>query len=524
MKKLFTLLLGAASIFSVTEQATAQNTFVTPPADAKSTLYCRNSLDLMFTNLGTIDNFEYYGYAQELLEDGDDVYLKNPIACFAGFQEYYIKGKKTATGLEFPLPQEVFTTDNNGTQYTFMVDMYYYDPSTGDYFIDNMEPRSYDLELQPNGSYKFDYLGYHSVNTMWGTTFYTDRYLGLVEKGSNDWVGYSELTCRLIPFDSADIAVPSDMETKEYQFIYDVNGHKVKIGTTDSEIYIQGLNDTDPTRWIKGSFDGKTALIPSGQYTGIAAGQTIFITGAENIGTDENPIPENTANVELSYDAENDVWTAENLIRLCNSPELDETTGLFLSSIFRPVPATFSPVPAQPEFVPGTFMNWSQSMEMGYVRVQLSSLNVDGDVLPTDRLSYAFFIDDELYWLDPADFTQIDEEMAWIPFDYTDYWDIHIFPRGLRLFYFYAQVEDTFAVQMRYQDEEGNYHYSSKYTINADGQHLGVNGVAADADVVSEQLYDISGRAVSKDHKGMVIRMQKMADGTVKALKQNNIR
>lgn len=504
--------------------AIAQSTEILtgPPADATSTLYTRNSYGLYYLSaLGMIDNFEYYGMAQDLYQKGNDVFLKNPIGSFL-VGETWIKGTKTSTGLEFQLPQPIYQqmNENTGKMETFYVDLFYYNPSTGEYERDDEVGRTYNLDLQPNGQYKFDYWNYFSQSTMFGTTYYTERCLGLVEGSTGDWMLYSELTCRLIPFDSTPVEAPADLTTKTYQFTYDNNGHLVNIGTKGNEIYIQGMLEAQPDRWLKGTVDGNKAKIPSKQYLGIADGQTIFISGAENIGTEYAPEPKGTDYLTLVYDEATDTWSPEELVWLCNSIEFDDTYALFLKSEIRPLPKVLSRTPMAP--VIDSWMNYDKILEMGNVKVTISALNVNGDVLDPERLEYALYIDEDLYWMDPADYNYLNEEMAWIPYNYSDFWDILVYPRGLRTVYFYATVDKILEVQTRYKDDEGNYHYSRKGQVVTPGNENMLNGVATVENDINgvATYYDATGRRVNADHKGITFRVTRTNDGKVKTTKE----
>lgn len=521
MKTLSTLFLAASIAFPAFAQA-ADQVITAPPAGATKTLFSRNSVGLQMDMFAGFDNFELYGWAQEIYEDGDDVYMANPVCPF--LYDTYIKGKKTALGYSFPMPQPIYYYDQNGTQEMFLVDMFYLDPTDGEYFRDTTEGRSYDLEKQANGQYKFDYLGFHVQSSSWGSYYFTDRLLGVCESSTGEWLGFSELTCRLIPFDSTLLTPPANLATKQYQFTYGVNGCMVELGFDGDDAYLKGILSEQPETWIKGKKNGNNVTFPSGQYIGIADGLTIFFAGAQ---IQEGEYGDQTAVVSdsftMTYDAASDSYASDEAIQLCAGPELDEEYVTFYACEFRPVPENVNPTPSAPQFV--DFMNFDNDLEFGRIRFSIVGLNAEGDVLNWDRLSYALFIDDEIYSLDPADYTRLEDEMIWVPADFADNWDILVYPQGVRSVYFYANVEDNIAVQVRYLDDNGVFHYSKKLVVNADGS-LGeddaVKSLFNSNDIVGRERVDLLGRRSAKDAKGFGIDICRMADGTYRAVKSVN--
>lgn len=477
------------------------------PASAHTTLYCRNSIGIQMNLWAQLENFEYYGYAQYLEEDGDDVYLLNPIADFQ--MDTYIKGKKTATGLSFPMPQPIYYYDQNGTQQMFYVDVFYYNPDQGDYFHDPEEVHSYDLELQPNGSYKFDYLGLHQEGSLW----FTERMLGVSEGKKGDWMAYGELTCRLIPFDSAQPELPAGLTSKKYQFIDGDCGWYVNVGIDGNDCYIQGMLEQDPDRWVKGSFVNNVVSIPSGTYLGITDGLTIFATGAEDQGVQLGI----AGDFQMTYDPETDTFTSDNILWEHASPELDEEYMAFEQVVIKPLPGKLWPSIQAPKF--RQWFNYDSALDFGYIQFYLSSLNNDYDVLDPSRIEYAAFVDGELYELDPADYDRLDERMTWIPYNFTDNWDIFMYPRGLRSFYFYTNIEENLAIQERYLDEKGEYHYSAKLVVDVDGNvsydSSKVDAVNSESRVISEEYYDLNGRRLVSPGQGVTLRKMTLSNGEV---------
>lgn len=499
--------LGFQGAFAQTEEMPISEV----PSSATTTLYSRNSFGINMDMFASMENFEYYGYAQYLATDGDDVYLLDPIANFP--QGTYIKGKKTATGLTFPMPQPIYYYDKNGTQQMFYVDVFYYDPDSGDYFHDPEAEHSYDLDLLPNGSYKFDYLGYHND----GSLFYTERMLGVSEGKKGDWMAYGELTCRLIPFDSSQPELPSGLQPKKYQFIDGECGWYVNVAIDGGECYIQGILEQDPSRWIKGSIKDNVLSIPAGTYFGITDGRTIFGTGAK---IDSDSLAED-GDFHMTYDPKTDTFTNDNILWEHASPELDESYMDFSNIVIKPLPETLLPNVKAPTF--HQWFNYDSTLEFGYIQFYASALNGEDNVLDPSRIEYAAYIDGDLYELDPADYTMIDERMTWIPFYFSDNWDIFIYPRGLRSFYFYTNVEENIAIQERYLDDNGVYHYSNKMIVDTKGKVTydtsKVEGVAADLNVVKEEFYDLNGMRIQAPVNGLYIRKATLSNGEVKIFK-----
>lgn len=481
------------------------------PETAVPTVYCRNSVGLQMGYLGSWENTELNGWAQEIWEDGDAVYMSDPLSAL--MTGTYLKGTKTEFGYSFPLPQRLFDYDENGKQETFYVDMFYFDPISGEYFRDEEEGRSYDLELLPNGQYKFDYLGVNSESSMFGTYFYTDRLLGLVEGSTGDWMGYGEEACRLIPFDPTLVVAPAGLATKDYQFTYDSNGYIVKIGTDGNDFYIQGLLQDEPDNWVKGSITDGYVSIPEGQYLGMGEGRTVFFAGAElvegNYGTE--PMPRTFT---MTYDPASDIYTAAELLWLSDTPELDGTYQIFDKVVFRPMPSNLNPTPEAPKIV--SFSEYDDFFEECNIMFSVSGLNVDGDVLNMNRMEFALFLDGELYTFDPDYFTYLSEEMEWVPVGFTENHDFYYYGDGNYSIYFFHPFENSVAVQTRYLDDKGAYHYSKKTTAYTHGS---VEGIDNSLDVVEEVAYDLTGRRIMPGQPGFSVRVLTLSDGSTRTIK-----
>lgn len=480
---------------------------LTPPAEATSTIYSRNSVGLQMDMFSRFENFELYGWAQDVRFDGDDVYLQNPICPF--LYDSWIKGKKTALGLEFPMPQPIYYFDEEGKEQLFMVDLFYYDPAEGVYERDTEQGRSYVLEDQGNGQYKFDYLGLINDNGI----FYTYRTLSVCEDNGY-WMGFSELSCRLIPFDNTMVTPPAGLQVETMQLNYVTNGYYVNVARDGQDLYVQGLLETNPTAWAKGTFnEAGTEVSFSSQYLGVADGLTIFMTGAKYGGqTGQQLVPVDS--FTLTYDESENSYTGS-MLWFCAGPELDEDYTLYEK--LKITPRNPDPDPTPGMVTVQSWFNFDDVLEFGYVKFNLNGLNAEGDVLGWDNLSYALFIDGDIYTLDPADYSRLPEEMEWIPANFTDRWDILAFDRGLRSVYFYAEVQNSLAIQQRYLAEDGTLHYGEK--AYAYGESDGVDAIGEDLRIVGEENYDLLGRRTEADAFGPKVRILRLSDGSLKATK-----
>lgn len=513
MKKTLRLLMAVAAMIPTLGYAQTYDEYgviTAPPANAKKTTYCRNSIGLQLSILiAEPENFEAYGWACDLYEDGNTVYMANPLCSYP--MDTYTKGTKTDKGISFPMPQPIYHYEQNGKQETFTVDLYMFDNTQGGYVPDRTPNRTFDLELQESGDYKFDYVGVHTDSSMMGTYYYTDYCLGLTEGSTSDYLGISELTLRLIPFDNTMVQAPADLATEQYQFTYGYSGHYVNIGIKGEDIYIQGMNEYQPENWVKGTIKDNVASFPSMQYLGVADGLTVFFSGAEKNGEDTV----GTDTLVMDYDPKSNTYSPRQLIWLTSTPEKDETFVLYESPEFKPVPEKLDPNICAP--IINSVMNYDKTLEFGRIKFHLNGLNKVGDVLPSDRISYAAYIDEEIYTLDPADYTRLSEEMEWIPYSFTDNWDILVYDRGERTLYFYAEAEDVVGIQARYLDDNGELHYSPVANYYLEGS--AVEKVEDNAVIVSETNYDIMGRPVSNTYQGLSIRVLKMSDGTTRSIK-----
>ena len=202
------------------------------------------------------------------------------------------------------------------------------------------------------------------------------------------------------------------------------------IGFDNNDVYLQGLCDYLPTSWVKGTRNGNTITLPTGQFLGLAAGNDdnyypMFFCGV-------NPDEQTTDDVALSdivltIDEQGNMST-NSWFMVSSSAEVTEGTAAYMTltsnSILKLEDKAATPAnPTIVEFMPYTVSNGYAGLSM-----DIPTTDVNGEPLMTSKLYYKIYTDiekDIQPMLFPADeHNNIDEDMTEIPYRFTDDYDI----------------------------------------------------------------------------------------------------
>lgn len=162
----------------------------------------------------------------------------------------------------------------------------------------------------------------------------------------------------------------------------------VYVGIDGSDFYIQGLCPLIPDAWLKGSIDGTTVTIPTGQYYGkyttSSASYNLFFAGVdlENSGA--------ICDFIFEYDDEADTYLSFNAagIALTENASSGIVDAIYPIIILNPIPD----VPATPSSPYDLKYNpWDE--EYGYASIQfkLDALDDEENPIIPDKLYYQFF-------------------------------------------------------------------------------------------------------------------------------------
>jgi hypothetical protein len=150
----------------------------------------------------------------------------------------------------------------------------------------------------------------------------------------------------------------------------------------------------------------------------------------------------------------------------------------------------------------------------------LSKFSTEGSFLDTSKLYYKIYVDGEELTFDPEDYVKLSEPMTEIPYSFTDGYDFTQV-QGITIATIYTLGWDTIGVQLFYKADDDTILESGILSYDrTTGEVTGVNNINVDKQAVSENYYDLYGRKVTSDTKGLVIKVTNFADGSSKSVKQ----
>lgn len=216
-------------------------------------------------------------------EDGNTVYLKNPICYFA--TDTYVKGTLEGNTISVQLPQTLYTW----TAYGYGAELSFVNITRND-----------DGQVEKTSDVVKDTENLVATYTIDGTTITlngtdANHALAAVWDDDNTWTGRGDYNSVYTETVLEDLVTPpSGIEPVQYYYTgtYYTGSSSVKLNTTvnvvksGNEIYIQGLatgnvgeNDVLPQAWVKGTIEGTTVTIPTGQYIGLYGSNMMYLVG-----------------------------------------------------------------------------------------------------------------------------------------------------------------------------------------------------------------------------------------------------
>ena len=202
------------------------------------------------------------------------------------------------------------------------------------------------------------------------------------------------------------------------------------IGFDNNDVYLQGLCDYLPTSWVKGTRNGNTITLPTGQFLGLAAGNDdtyypLFFCG---VNPDEQTTEDVTlSDIVLTIDEQGNMST-NSWFMVNSSAEVTEGTAAYMTltsnSILKLEDKAATPAnPSIAQFMPYNAENGYAGLSM-----DIPTTDVNGEPLMTSKLYYKIYTDiekDIQPMLFPAEeHMNIDEDMTEIPYRFTDDYDI----------------------------------------------------------------------------------------------------
>lgn len=506
---------------SLRSAAPAENqSIITTPPEGQKQMMLGSSMTF-YIDYGEVMQDEAYGVSYETIfcDDGS-VYLKNPVSMLDW--DTYIKGQVTEDGIEFALPQPIFSIESEDDMppIDLMVDVLQYaeieDPNNPEDYIVTFVPaedtRSITFVKQEDGSYLMD--GDYMMGITW----------------ENQWQGFGEMQLLLEPFDAVPIVVPAGLEY-DYSYILadEINGwdhtiyRPIGIAYDGDDVYIAGVSSGIPEAVIKGTFDreASTLTIPSDQFMGDLYNHYIFMMAGEGFSYYDEDWEEDMISFDITdkplvfnFDAENKVFTPmipegmENVYIIFNFG--NKTTYpceyYAVDRIYSQGELT-NLAPIDPEILDINDISYLDPNYSYAFEFLIYGDNADGQILRDECIYYNIFINGELYTFTTEEYPELAAE------GYESLTDVPVFLNvgddifssgnyhGIAL---RTQNVETVGVRAVYKD--GDKRGESKIVaVDTDGNEVtGINDISTSSETVVKEYFDMFGRKVNGIQPGTV--------------------
>lgn len=493
-------LMMRESVRKVAEQGADAPLISAPDGDA--TVYTRDSFTYVVMGGMAFANPDYAGAS--IVVDGTDgfVYISNPYASIVTGS--WLKGKRESGRIVVDLPQLIYQVEYEGEIY--------------DYYAYMMELKSDDSE---NGMWYYptesQQLVYEIENgcLMFGSGEENTVILGLCDENGG-WTGHGDMSQTYSVLDVQPGEVPSDCKISDWQLTSGGTGHYIQLASGDGNVYVKGLSKDFPDVWVRGEKTADGVFFPSGQYLGVDAATCHhnYLYGADNeTYWNEMYEMELTRNIladNILFLTSDKGMSASGRVLVNKGKEMYLPSTTYEDLNLLENPEKLSPYPANPQL--SSLIAYSDTWGYGAIVFNLPSLNMDGYLLPTERMSYMVYVDGEPLELYSDEYPGIEDESYLIPYAYDDGSFIKSFGVG-HIFYYFFDGFTTIGIQSVYE-EDGELYGSQ--VVFYDLSLTDINKLEADCDnVVSEEYYDLQGRRLHEPTEGITIRVTRYADGRV---------
>lgn len=463
--------------------------------------------------------------------DNDEVYFWNLIPNAA--TNTYLKGVKNGDKVELPMGQFVTWTETEvqgedgevtyeryGLQLAVLDFVEATDPETGEdasWWFNNPDVESVTFTVNEDGSMVMDALE-------------DGQLLGFIWSDDSSWSGYGASDLSLTPFNDVIVDLPEDYEAVPdfWTMISDGYFWGVTWSQGAEEVYFQGLADSMPEAWVKGSLemvDDTTAIIriAQNQYVGDYSGIRIF-TKAFKIVYDESGKIEDAEMMPDDYEYEL-VWDFESMTITPKNPEVSlvynaASDRLYYLQILGDYKLITQDGPAEGTPADPYNLSFENTMDIyGYdgFFFTVPCLNTEGEVLDSDSLYYVVYVDGEEWEFDAEEYG-MSESITEVPWNFSESWYLNYDLGGaMREVDFFVEGITTLGVQSvyKYNGEETR---SEIVSIELDDPTSVI--AVGDKKVASVKYYGIDGREVANPAAGIFVKRVTFEDGTVATFKK----
>ena len=448
--------------------------------------------------------------------ENDDVYIYNilpqiPIGS-------YVKGKKDGDKIVVDVPQTVLWNENMKEGANLTICDYYEIEEDGEKYYDYTpsEDTTLTFSISEDGTWKAEGINPKHIIAY---TFCTDGV----------WTGYGAWDLSLEPFDETRVSVPDDLEVSEnfwtYKCDYIGYGWPVNFAQGGEEVYFQGLSKEMPEAWVKASVEyvdtEAHVYIDQNQYVGDYDGVFVVTKCAKLLVNEYNEayyeLMPDDYRFELIWDYEEEkmVLKDPSVVLLFN---MSKKEVYFVDELYEfelLIQDSYGGTPANPYRL--TYYDWMEEWGESVFEFYVPALSTDGYVLDTDDLYYVVYANGEPLTLYAEDYGLDDsiEEIPW-SFENEEMTIIKHYGSCCHAVYIFVEGVSAIGVQSVYK-YDGVETRSEIVTLDLEGSS--VRDVNADKKVADVKYFDIAGREVTNNAKGLFIKRITFSDGSSIAVK-----
>lgn len=484
----------------------------TLPEDATVKVYSRNC-EMLYLDMVGLIHTDDYGASATVAYSGENVYISNSFGGSA--LTSYLVGKVSDNTITVDFPQKVDVQVYDDATYTYFAYALTYEENDGKYKMNLAEEQSVTFSITENGI-KQD--GDNFISLFLAEPAVNDK----GEEGYNVQFSYfADRYIELTEVNDKPTTLPETVNKESWVLKSEEGMRIIDVAIENNDFYIGGLFTDIPQAAIKGTIEGDKVTFARNQYMGISdyyLHHAYFIpaTYEYHEETDDYEAEytfEAKDDIVFSYDKEAKTLTTEEgqsmvfsaitawiyYIETYNDPMLfqqDNSTAL---------------VPADPQIM--SIEDFFDDLDFYTICYTLPLESTDGRVLDKNKYHYNIFLDDEVYTVVYEDYDET-EEFTDIPYDYEDFQNM-IWMGDYVEGYVWATGFDKVGIQAFYDNGDGNITSSNVVYIDV----ASVGNVTASAEVVNTEYFDITGRKVSGNERGLKICRHTMSDGSVKVVK-----
>lgn len=274
-----------------------------------------------------------------------------------------------------------------------------------------------------------------------------------------------------------------------------------KVAIDGTDVYIQGLSAYLPEGWVKGTLADGRVTFAANQLMGQ------FYYGGAAYVLYSNP----AADAVFTYDAASGTLTAASFKTLASGNTVDDWADITLTRVVEQ-----AATPANPSIaVVGA--DRDGDMRMGF---DVPLVDSEGRPMVLSKLKLRFYTDQAgtvgqlVFKAGEGYYKNLQADMTEVPYGFTDGYDF--FQNSI---YLYGDYQSWTRVGIQSVYEGGGETRSTDIQWYSIPEGAGVAAVSGEARVVSERFTDLQGRPAGADARGILLRRQQMADGTVRTQK-----